>query len=162
MAQSPLEAAIAETTNDPAIEWRSPQRAGMAYFRVILESLQYLMRRKGLPKEKAKQVLKCVSFWLYRMSKVAFVHFIIPFFMSQVTFIMRLQMISMARNDLHFVRSVSGSDARLIRMACEQLTYTSLKISTHSTPETVKLTDAQLIDIKKRVDEIGLCLFCRL
>lgn len=57
LAQAPLEAAMAETTNDPAIEWRSPQRAGMAYFRVILESLHYLMRRKGLPVEKTKQVI---------------------------------------------------------------------------------------------------------
>jgi hypothetical protein len=68
---------------------------------------------------------------------------------------MRLQMISMANNDLHFVRSVTGSDVRLIRMACEQLAYSSLKISNHATPAIVKLTDAQLVEIKKRVDEIG-------
>lgn len=68
-------------------------------------------------------------------------------------------MISMARNDLHFVRSVSGSDMRLIRMACEQLAYSSLKNSSQSTHPSVKLTDAQLVEIKKRVDEIGM-KFC--
>ncbi len=59
-------------------------------------------------------------------------------------------MISMARNDLHFVRSLSGSDVRLIRMACEQLAYTSLKSSQ------LQITDEQLVEIKKRVDEIGM------
>lgn len=72
-----------------------------------------------------------------------------------MTFVMRLQFISMAQNDLHFVRSVTGSDVRLIRMACEQLAYTSLKISNHATSATAKLTDAQLVEIKKKVDEIG-------
>ncbi len=56
LAQMPLEAAMAETCKDPSIDWRSPQRAGMAYFRVILESFHYLMRRKGLSLAKAKQV----------------------------------------------------------------------------------------------------------
>jgi hypothetical protein len=64
----------------------------------------------------------------------------------------------MAHNDLHFVRSVTGSDVRLIRMACEQLAYSSLKISNHATPANVKLTDAQLVEIKRRVDEIGMLL----
>lgn len=45
-----------ESSVDPTIDWRSPQRAGMAYFRVILESFHYLMRRKGIAPEKAKQV----------------------------------------------------------------------------------------------------------
>lgn len=76
-----------------------------------------------------------------------------------MTFAMRLQFISMANNDLRFVRSVTGSDSRLIRMACEQLAYTSLKISNHSTPANAKLTDAQLAEIKSKVDEIGSPFF---
>jgi hypothetical protein len=62
LAQAPLEAKMVESSNDPTIDWRSPQRAGMAYFRVILESLHYLMRRKGISVEKAKQVISFFSF----------------------------------------------------------------------------------------------------
>ena len=47
---------MVDSSNDGTIDWRSPQRAGMAYFRVILESLHYLMRRKGISQDKAKQV----------------------------------------------------------------------------------------------------------
>ena len=64
-------------------------------------------------------------------------------------------MMSMAFNDLHFVRSVSGSDVRIIRMACEQLAYTAVKHSKAN--DGIRITDAHLAMIKQRVDEIGKC-----
>lgn len=56
LVQAPLEAALAQTVDDPAIDWRTPQRAGMAYMRVILDTVHYLLRRKGFSVNKAKQV----------------------------------------------------------------------------------------------------------
>lgn len=66
-------------------------------------------------------------------------------------------MLSMAFNDLHFVRSVSGSDIRILRMACEQLAYTAVKHSKASSGEGgVRIDEARLALIKQRVDEIGM------
>lgn len=62
-----------ESSVDPTIDWRSPQRAGMAYFRVILESFHYLMRRKGISPERAKQVLIYIQGILIIKSNFLFV-----------------------------------------------------------------------------------------
>lgn len=101
------------------------QRASTAYYRCVLESVHYLMRRKGLVAAKAKRV----------------------------SFAIRLQMISMLDNDLRFVSSVSGSDTRLIKMACEQLAYTAVKHNETKREQLISI--AQLAEIKKRVDAIG-------
>eukprot|EP01087_Luapelamoeba_hula_P004848 TRINITY_DN1482_c0_g1_i1.p1 TRINITY_DN1482_c0_g1~~TRINITY_DN1482_c0_g1_i1.p1 ORF type:complete len:4317 (-),score=602.49 TRINITY_DN1482_c0_g1_i1:51-13001(-) len=124
LVEKPLEAALVETQDDLAVDWRSPQRASTAYYRAVLESFHYLMRQKGLTQKKAKLV----------------------------SFVIRLQMVSMVDNDLRFVSSINLSDTRLVKMACEQLAYTSAKLSTSDTPDS--LTVVQLADIKSRVDAI--------
>eukprot|EP00954_Amorphochlora_amoebiformis_P013218 1037681-Amorphochlora_amoeboformis.AAC.1 len=52
----PLEHAVSNTGDLDDVDFRSPQRSQMAYYRVILESMHYLMRRKGLSLEQAKTV----------------------------------------------------------------------------------------------------------
>ncbi|KAL6068400.1 Component of oligomeric Golgi complex 3 [Balamuthia mandrillaris] len=124
LVNKPLEEALVETVEDPDIDWRSPQRASTAYFRSVLEAFHYLMRRKGLTPLKAKLVSLAI----------------------------RVQMLSMVDNDLRFVESLSDSDVRLIKMACEQVAYTAVKY----TDEKVEngFNAHQLAQIKKRLDDI--------
>ncbi len=61
-------------------------------------------------------------------------------------------MIEMVDNDLHFVASLSGSDIRLIKLACEQLAYTSVK---HSKAGGDRIFPSQLAEVKDRIDKIG-------
>jgi hypothetical protein len=51
-----------------------------------------------------------------------------------------------------FVCSQSGSDIRLIKMACEQLAYTAVKFSNANDD---RITAHQLANIKGRIDTVG-------
>ena len=42
---------------DPYAEWETPQRAGVCYYRCILTTIRYLMRRQGLSQGHVKQFL---------------------------------------------------------------------------------------------------------
>lgn len=74
----PLEESLVEMKDDPAIDWRSPQRGSTAYYRCVLDSYYYIMRRKGLSQTKAKQA----------------------------GFIIRAQMVALIDNDLRFMPSL--------------------------------------------------------
>lgn len=71
--------------DDPAIDWRSPQRGSTAYYRCVLDSFYYLLRRKGLSVTKAKQA----------------------------GFVLRAQMVTLIDNDLRFVPSLRCSTPAL-------------------------------------------------
>jgi len=74
----PLEESLVAIKDDPAIDWRSPQRGSTAYYRCVLDSFYYLLRRKGLSVTKAKQA----------------------------GFVLRAQMVTLIDNDLRFVPSL--------------------------------------------------------
>ncbi len=66
-------------------------------------------------------------------------------------------MLSLVDNDLRFVASVSGSDIRLIKMACEQLAYTAVKHSEFKDNQCI--TSSQMAEIKQRIGAIGALFF---
>jgi hypothetical protein len=86
LVDKPLEAALVETKDDPATEYRSPERAALSFFRVMLEAFHYLLRRKGLTDVKTKKA----------------------------SFVVRAQFLALVDNDLRFVPSVSDSDSRYV------------------------------------------------
>ena len=47
LARKPLRAATAPTLLDDASEWSTPQRAGTCFYKCILASLRYYLRRHG-------------------------------------------------------------------------------------------------------------------
>ncbi len=81
MTGKPLEESLVAIKDDPAIDWRSPQRGSTAYYRCVLDSFYYLLRRKGLSVTKAKQA----------------------------GFVLRAQMVTLIDNDLRFVPSLRYS-----------------------------------------------------
>ena len=99
LANKPFFAAIAESASDPHCDWRSPQRAGTCYFRCIVETTSYLMRRCGLTKLKSKQV----------------------------SFVLRRELLRMAASDLAHAESLRESDVRLLNIACRQLAHSAMK-----------------------------------
>jgi len=70
-----------------------------------------------------------------------------------VSFALRLQFLEYVNNDLHFVESLSDSDGRLIKMACEQVAYTAVKHS--EAKDEARINVGQLAEVKRRIDEIG-------
>jgi hypothetical protein len=97
------------------------QRSDTAFYRVVLESFHYLLRRRGLSLLKTKKIF----------------------------FALRMQYLSFLDNDLKYVQSISDSDTRIVKMACEQVAYSSVKLSKNK-----MLGAQQLADIKKTIDAI--------
>jgi len=75
-----------------------------------------------------------------------------------VSFALRLQFLEYVNNDLHFVESLSDSDGRLIKMACEQVAYTAVKHS--EAKDEARINVGQLAEVKRRIDEIGNFFDC--
>ena len=121
----PLEASLCETLNDPSSDWRSPQRANMPFYRSIREACHYLLRRLGVSGEHAKLVSYCL----------------------------RTQFVACMARDLRnpSVLSLSDSDVRLLNTACQQLSYTAVKIA-HSKDRDMSIR--MLSRAKKDVEEV--------
>ena len=118
----PLEQAVADTEDNENVDFRSPQRSQMAYYRVLLESFNFMMRRSGLSVEQAKRV----------------------------SFAVRGQYLAMAYNDLRIFSKarmgLSGSDFRLVEIAVQQVAYSAVKLARREL-----LVAKQLAEVKKRL-----------
>lgn len=103
LKDAPLEHCLRETYDEDTNDWRSRQRAQMGFYGCIRESCHYMLRRGGLSKASAK-------------------------IMSHAY---RRQMFSMMFSDLKnpAILSLSESDQRLLRISCQQLSYSALKLA---------------------------------
>ena len=99
LSRKPLAAAWKETLDDPACDWRTPQRSGTCYFRCVLEAMHYCYRRLGMSASAAKGV----------------------------STLFRYATLRLAVADLAAVKSINESDEKLIRVACRQLAYAAAK-----------------------------------
>lgn len=57
LAGKPLQLAIAPTMTDEASEWTSPQRAGTCFYKCILATIRYYLRRHRLSQAQVKRVM---------------------------------------------------------------------------------------------------------
>ena len=98
-----LHESIAESMDDPACEWRSPQRSGICYHKCCLEVTRYVYRRMGISKSNAKIL----------------------------SMLMRYVFVQMATNDLQAVNEIDESDRMLIQIATRQLALSASKLPKH-------------------------------
>ena len=131
MADQPLDAVLASQTasEDGDDDWRSPQRAGTAYYKSITDTCVYMMRRRGVLKAQCKLV----------------------------SFMVRLSMLAMVDNDLQYVAGLSESDRRVIQMGCQQIAYHAIKLN-GSKQKGVSLSTQQLELIHERLSTIDALL----
>lgn len=101
LAGEALESSFARSSQDPVFDWRSSQRSGTCYLRCVKESIHYLLRRGGL------STMQC----------------------KLIYFSLRYEMLFLAHSDLQVMSSVSDSDIRIMRIACQQLAYSSVKFA---------------------------------
>lgn len=101
LLEKPLEACLVETFEEG--DWRSPERARLGYYRSVREAMYYSLRRSGLSTGSAKSVM--ASF--------------------------RRQLGHLILSDLRnpAILSLRESDVRLLRIACKQMAFSSLKLS---------------------------------
>ena len=126
----PLDAVLAAQGDEA--EWRSPQRASTAYYKCLIDSVVYMMRRRGMARDRCKLV----------------------------AFMVRLELMSMVDNDLQFVNGLSESDRRVIQMGCQQLAYAGLKIHNKAAGQ-LALSTAQLEALHEKllmIDAVALSL----
>lgn len=121
LSQRSLETTFAESMEKPEFEWRSPQRSGTCYFRCVYEALHYMLKRRGVSTHAVK---------LFK-------------------FALRFEMLMMARSDLDVVKTIVDSDRRVLRIACQQLSYAAVKES-----KRMSLSTEHLVRVKLLVDRI--------
>eukprot|EP00397_Hematodinium_sp_SG-2012_P000007 GEMP01000007.1.p1 GENE.GEMP01000007.1~~GEMP01000007.1.p1 ORF type:complete len:5820 (+),score=1409.10 GEMP01000007.1:169-17628(+) len=104
VAGEPFESAICRNVDD--LDWRTPQYTdGSDFFKSILASWHYLLRRQGLSTYETKNV----------------------------HFLTRVAWTEMMQNDMQQVLSLRDSDCRLIRLGVKQLAFSSVKLSQKGT-----------------------------
>mmetsp|Transcript_50740 Transcript_50740/g.83058 ORF Transcript_50740/g.83058 Transcript_50740/m.83058 type:complete len:709 (+) Transcript_50740:426-2552(+) len=98
LAGKPLQAAIAETCDEPCSAFRTPPRCQASAYRAFLESVRYLLLWRGMSETKVKAV----------------------------TFMLRLQYLKFVINDLHCLKKLSDNDNHLIKLGCKQLAHAAV------------------------------------
>lgn len=103
LAGKPLAHALAESAEEKdesdLVEFCTPQRSQTNYLQPVLEAFRYSMRSSGLSREQVKQVM----------------------------FAIRLEFLAHATTDIHEVRALMASDAKLIKTACQQTARHAVK-----------------------------------
>jgi hypothetical protein len=93
---------VAESDADVGLthDWRNPQRARISAFRCLMETVHFLMRKRGISVEQSRK-----------------------FF-----YIVRYQIVLLIEHDLGFLSKVRDSDRRVIYLSCQQLAYVAAKL----------------------------------
>ena len=132
--------AASYSPNEPACEFRTPQRAGNCYYKSVLECLRFLCRRESLSRGLAKQLMFCIRREYIEMVWEDLVG--LQSFQSQFT----------SASPLH-----DPSDLPMVRLGTRQLCYAAIKESKRGRLSTDELQAVlELVDrIERRVSEMG-------
>jgi len=127
LAEKDLDQAWADALNEEGcvLDWRKPQRAQMAPFRTLAETLHYVCRKRGLSKVKTK---------LFMLA-------------------LRIEMLTMTSHDLNFLEGVTDSDRKIIRIACDQTASTAVKLSKVLHSQQLAMIYAKINQLVKKADE---------
>lgn len=100
LARKPLQQAIAPTMKDAASEWSTPQRAGTCFYKCILATIRYYLRRHGFTQALVKRL----------------------------TCDLRREYLHAVHAQLSAAAALRRHDVPLVRLACKQTAHAAMKL----------------------------------